>query len=172
MKPGMGRLKGSSFERQVAKMVIGAFAEKGVTKLDCFRSPLSGGHYAASQTDPGDLVISPKLAEYFPFSIECKSYAKLDWALLFNCPPTSHWTKWMAQCMKAAGKKPALVVFKGNRTPVFAMYPYKTMAGFFPDVSISHLQYIKTKVCRTSVRIVLFSDLLTLLVEASDCGCS
>ena len=172
MRQGGGRAKGSAFERQVAKDVIQAFAKYGITVKDAYRTPLSGGHFAASRTDPGDLVISPKLAEYFPFSVECKSCAKLDWALLFNCPPTSHWTKWMAQCMKAAGSKPALVVFKGNRTPIFAMYAYKSMADFFPDISISHLQYIKTKVCRTSVRIVLFSDLLTLLVEASDCGCS
>ena len=171
MKQGGGRAKGSSFERQVAKDVIQAFAKYGVTVKDCYRTPLSGGHFAASRTDPGDLVISPKLAEYFPFSIECKSYAKLDWSLLFNCPPTSHWAKWLGQSMKAAGAKPALVVFKGNRTPVFAMYPYKTMADFFPDISILRLQYIKTKVCRTSVRIVLFSDLLKVLA-AEDCGCS
>ena len=121
MKKGGGRNKGSAFERKVAHMVIRHFC---VSPKDCYRTPLSGGHFAASKTDPGDLVLSPKLVKKFPVSVECKSYRTLDWPkLLFPEINQGHWGKWWKQCVKASsGTRHPVLVFQQNRSNIFCLY--------------------------------------------------
>lgn len=121
MKPGMGRLKGSNFERKVAGMVVQAFAQHGITKADCYRTPSSGGHRFAKQQDPGDLVLSPVLKNMFNFSVECKKYRKLDWHLLFSSVNKGHWDSWWTQSVKASNGSQPMVVFSANRSQAFAM---------------------------------------------------
>lgn len=130
MKPGMGRLKGSIFERKVAGMVVATFKDYGITSKDCYRTPLSGGHQYASKTDPGDLVISPKLRKLFNFHVECKSYAsiRLDsflypvkaWKKSWKC------SKWLAQIDAAkVGTLTPLLVFKENHGEILAAFPVR-----------------------------------------------
>ena len=142
MKLGGGSAKGKAFERHVAHMIIDAFASFGITKQDCYRTPLSGGHFAASKEEPSDLVLSPKLRKLFPYVIECKSYRKLDWHKLLVPGPKGHWQEWWDQVNKAAEggahdariagifSKP-LLVFRQNRSPVFAMLRWRE--GSFPN---------------------------------------
>ena len=125
MKKGInGRTKGSGFERHVAGLIIDAFKEYGIQKEDCYRTPLSGGHRFAAKSDPGDLLMTPKLQALFPFVVECKFYKKLNWVDLMNpVGLKSQFGTWWAQATKAAHElsKPPLLVFKGNRTDVYCM---------------------------------------------------
>lgn len=129
MRKGGGRAKGNGFERKIARMIVATFADKGITKTDCYRTPLSGGHRQAREKDPGDLVISEKLLKYFPFSCECKFYKKIYLPALWM--PQKKWLKawyfgqWLKQtCAACTGEdRHPLLVFKGNNTPEFAILP-------------------------------------------------
>lgn len=128
MRKGGGRSKGNSFERKVAAMVVSTFADKGITKEDCYRTPLSGGHRYAKGKDPGDLVISKKLEKYFPFATECKSYKSIYLPALWL--PSKSWKKawkfkqWLKQtCAACTEDRHPLLIFKGNGTPEFAVLP-------------------------------------------------
>lgn len=127
MKAGGGRIKGSVFERKVAGLIVEAFSEFGICKTDCYRTPLSGGHFAASKKDPGDILMSPKLQKLFPFVIECKSYKKLQWdrMILSHQGVRGIMVKWWKQARKAALKTGGLpmVVFKQNNGLIWAMVP-------------------------------------------------
>ncbi len=123
------------FERDVAKAVVKTFADHGITNKDCFRTPQSGGHLYARQTDPGDLVISSKLRKLFPCHVECKAWAsiRMDQFLV----PVSQWKKswncrkWLAQMDEAAvdGLIP-LLVFKENNGATLAAFPVDVHYGF------------------------------------------
>ena len=122
-----GRQKGSAFERQVARMIVTTFQDKGITAADCYRTPLSGGHLFASKESPSDLQISPKLRRYFPYAVECKCYNKIKFeALLDPACKGSMFPQWWRQIQKAVKSckeprpKPCLV-FKQNRGEIFAM---------------------------------------------------
>lgn len=83
MRPGGGRAKGNGFEREVARDIVATFRNQGITKEDCYRTPMSGGHRFARREDPGDLVVSPKLRELFPYVVECKRDRRFQlWHLL------------------------------------------------------------------------------------------
>ena len=130
MKPGGGRPKGHGYECKIAKMIVSTFTDYGITEKDCYRTPLSGGHRAASQTDPSDLVISKKLFKLFPFSPECKFYKEVNLHSLWI--PQKKWGKswnvrvWLAQAIKACGRAKnrfPILVFKQNKGPDLAALP-------------------------------------------------
>ena len=138
MKLGGGSAKGKAFERHVAHMIIDDFASFGITKQDCYRTPLSGGHFAASKEEPSDLVLSPKLRKLFPYVIECKSYRKLDWHKLLVPGPKGHWQEWWDQVNKAAeggahDAREPLLVFRQNRSPVFALLRFRNLIRVTPN---------------------------------------
>lgn len=128
-----GRRKGSTFERTVAKLIVDAFAHKGVTNKDCYRTPLSGGHVHASGYDPGDLVMSSKLKKLFgvplgtgkrkPFSVECKHYKKIDLFKLFQEQVTGEIPGWWDQAEFAAAASGAvpLLLMKQNNSQILAV---------------------------------------------------
>lgn len=125
MRAGGGRAKGANFERVVAKAVIRSFARFGITIKDCYRTPMSGGHPAASLTSPGDLVVSARLAKLFPFSVECKRVEALSLDQLFQTGTTTGLLqKFMQQAVRQAGQEwiPLLVV-KKNHGPLLAVLP-------------------------------------------------
>lgn len=164
MKARSRREKGSRFERKVAKLVVTALASKGIVLEDCYRTPNSGGHMRASKHDPGDLVVSPRLRRYFPFSVECKCYKSLDWHKLFEKDSKrNHWAKWWKQACVAASFDSALtplLVFKENRGSAFAMLPAvwkdKGVTPKFRPVLITRVNGIR-------VRVVRFDALLRIL---------
>lgn len=137
MKPGRGRTKGNANENVTAKQIIAAFAEFGIKGTDCYRTPSSGGHRFAKKEDPGDLVISKKLAKIFPFEVECKHYKDIDiYPFLANSKLwKKSWLprKWLAQTVAAAqhrkGRHP-LLVMRMNGQPALAALP-----GLYPLVT-------------------------------------
>ena len=162
MKAGGGRLKGNAFERTVAKMIVAAFEDAGITLDDCYRTPGSGGHPKASKTDPADLVISRKLRKYFNFSVECKFYKDLDWhRLMTTYKNKGHFSVWWDQCVRSAtaakGNSVPLLVFRKNRGETYCMYPVS-----MEDHIVSRIPFpnIRTRVNGQGVRIVLFTKFL------------
>lgn len=124
MKPGRGRNKGNKFERDVSKIVVRAFKQFGITQVDCYRTPSSGGHRYAKHEDPGDLVISRRLRKMFPWHVECKNDKRVD-LQHFYMPFSKHkktWVeqKWLKQAEDAAALKGKgslgrpMLVFKTN----------------------------------------------------------
>ena len=128
MKKGGGRAKGSGFEREVARSVIKTFKKFGIRKADCYRTPLSGGHRAAREKDPGDLVISEKLVKYFPFSVECKAWKRIElfplWLPFKKHKKAWKFKQWIDQACAACTKdRHPLLVFKANNFPVMCALP-------------------------------------------------
>jgi hypothetical protein len=169
MKPGGGRNKGSAFERKVAALVVEAFKDCGITSKDAYRTPLSGGHIHASKTDPGDLVISPRLRKLFPFHCECKAHATVNLAQFLV--PVKAWKKswkcnvWLAQMVAAAEKQEdewliPLLVFKENNGETMAAFPVGIGMGFGAEVFPQRLQFVYRN---TDWIIVRFSKFLRKL---------
>lgn len=170
LRAGGARAKGSSFERSVSKLVVSAFEEFGITPKDCYRTPLSGGHMRASESDPGDLVISPALANYFPVSVECKAYKSVPWLKLIH-PRKKRgiWDKWWKQCCTAAYKQKRLpvLIFKQNNSDVYAMYAYQDLTA----LGVGHIvPNITTRVNGDKVRVIAFAQFLDAIVIAAR-GC-
>lgn len=164
MKLGGGRIKGSTFERKIAGMVVRAFAPFGITKKDCYRTPLSGGHIHAKHCDPGDLVCSPELRVHFSYSVECKKYAKLDWAvLLSDKAKKGHWEAWWKQaCVAAAfSNAPPLLVFSANRSEPFVLSYLKNITDICALKGVR--PYLRTSINGSAVIVFRFSRLLDIL---------
>ena len=119
-----GRNKGSRFERKVAK-VFGDWCG-----IELMRTPQSGG---MSESFPGDIMPKDKLTP-FPLMIECKHQE--GWTmmgLVTEWPDYKCVMKWWKQCVAASidYEHPTipLLVFKKNRTPMFAMIRWKDVVG-------------------------------------------
>ena len=129
MKRASAREKGKGFERAVSSMVVRQFESYGISKIDCYRTPNSGGHPYASKTDPADIQMSAKLQTLFPFSIECKSGYKTDFNLrhFFNKEIKGIELAFLKQTVrsteKAVGiaKTPMLVIKEDNFPPLVAV---------------------------------------------------
>jgi hypothetical protein len=140
VRKGGGHAKGSEFERSIAKQIVKAFRKHGVTRQDCWRSVLSGGHVMSA----GDLVMTPKLEGLFLRCVECKHYRQIDWWHFLVAPERRHkaWkeTQWISQAKAGAVKRriearkqglqyweviaPLLIVKGGNVKTTFAYGPY------------------------------------------------
>jgi hypothetical protein len=160
VKPGNGRLKGNAFERKVSKIIVAAFAHAGITSEHCFRTPGSGGHRYASKRDPGDLVLAPVLFKLFAYSVECKSYRNLDWAkLLTPGKNKGHFSEWWAQCVRAAGTKKPLLIFRQNRSAIFVMHRVRDE----PFGGTYVIPSLRVNVNGEKVRVFTLSRLLQML---------
>lgn len=127
MRRGGGHAKGAGFERRIAKLIVKAFKQHGIKQRECWRSVLSGGHIISY----GDLEMSDRLLDLFPFSVECKFRKKIRWERYLTVPSARHksWEewKWVTQAEEGAAKRTdrnliPLLVLKENRGPIYAMY--------------------------------------------------
>jgi hypothetical protein len=157
MRKGGGRQKGSAFEREIAKQIIEAFAHKGITKEDCYRTPGSGGHRFAKKVDPGDLVFSKRLRKYWEFAVECKFYASISMDLLM-VPNVKEGviSAWWKQAVASAGNHKPLLVFRQNRQQAYALFP--ATADWNGDIR----PMIQTKVNGQEVYVVRFKSFLRM----------
>src|SRR5690606_11936580 len=122
-----GKKKGSRNERMICKMLT------EWSGLDFRRSPQSGG-LRGHVTDytVGDIVCTDRtmLNKVFPYSIECKSYAQIDFSKLIQIPARANRknsTEFMkceidefwAQCLSDAerGQKLPLLIMRYNALP-------------------------------------------------------
>lgn len=117
------RAKGSTFERQIAKLLN---EHLGTTEFS--RTPGSGA-FATTHSLPDHLKIYGDLItpQNFRYCIECKKgYNNINLYSLYN--NSSEFWKFINQCQKDADKcgKLPLVIFKQDRQPTLAILPYDT----------------------------------------------
>lgn len=129
----MQREKGNAFERLIAKEVIKAFEPLGMTKKDCYRTPMSGGHPSAQR---GDLVISERLRPYFRFTIECKHQRDWNPGVMVASRLRAKERGWINQAQRAAKVEECLpiLVTSGNGTGIFVSGPHVEMIREFPEL--------------------------------------
>ena len=170
MKKGGGRGKGNGFERDTAKTVVKAFKHFHISGKDCYRTPSSGGHKYAKQSDPGDLVISKKLRELFPFVCECKSYNRVDLFKLYtpleDHPKSSQFKQWLAQaCAACNGSKKMypMLIFKQNSSLVLCAIP--AIYPLVANMSRRNYTRLKMKYRDEDWYVVRFDQLLKQLVR-------
>lgn len=122
--PVNGRRKGNSFENKVAKLILDAATRAGlqVSRKDCYRTPLSGGHPFG---DTGDLIFEGALREVFRFTVECKHYKNWHPGRIFRIGERER--GWLAQSVTAAKRskdpRQPLLVMAGNFIPPCAASP-------------------------------------------------
>jgi len=114
--------KGSTFERLVAACILKA-AGKQFTKKDCYRTPMSGGHPYAGESD---LIISKKLREYFPFVVECKH--RKTWTESHVFKMTGDMKEFITQVLTAASKD------KFSRAPLLIVRGHGSTYAMSPDL--------------------------------------
>jgi hypothetical protein len=108
-----GKAKGGQYERDVATMIVAAFADRGISKDDCFRTPRG--------SKEGDLKCGSALAKMFPFTIEVKFYASVPYYHMLHkfekMQDSWPWKKWWLQLEEEVKltKKPGILVFRENR---------------------------------------------------------
>ena len=142
MRKGGGKGKGSAFERTVAKLIVKAFRRHGIEQRECWRSVLSGGHLISC----GDLAMSDRLLELFPYAVECKFRRRVRWErfLLGYKYRRKAWEemKWIEQAEEGASKRKGLfpiLVVKENRGPIYVLHEFddgpimETFAGFLRE---------------------------------------
>lgn len=139
----MGRRKGSGFERDVAALILKHAGNK-FSKKDCYRTPLSGGHRFARETDPGDLMMSPALTKRFRFTVECKRYKEIRYEHFISPIPASSWQEfaWLKQAIDATTTgHSTMLVMQANRGEIFCVIPYDIWDDFDTSANWSEFVY-------------------------------
>lgn len=143
MKPGGGRMKGATFEREVAGLLFDELGIKFKREIEQYR-----------QADLGDLVPCDGT---FPFTIECKRYA--DGYLAKDA-----WWDQACAAAKAANLIPSLV-YRFDRRPIVCRIPIQA----FVLMSGSELDYgwAETADVTFSAYCMVSRELLALAAESA-----
>jgi Holliday junction resolvase len=143
------RAKGSTFERQIAKILNDRL---GTTEFS--RTPGSGA-FATTHSLPDHLKIYGDLItpQNFKYCLECKKgYNNQNLYSLYN--HSSEFWKFIDQCQKDSEKcvKTPMVIFKQDRQPTLAIIP--------SHVVVESNNYIEIHKEGVYYRIYMFDDLL------------
>ncbi len=143
------RAKGSTFERQIAKILNDRL---GTTEFS--RTPGSGA-FATTHSLPDHLKIYGDLItpQNFKYCLECKKgYNNQNLYSLYN--HSSDFWKFIDQCQKDSEKcgKTPMVIFKQDRQPTLAIIP--------SHVVVESNNYIEIHKEGVYYRIYMFDDLL------------
>ena len=143
------RAKGSTFERQIAKILNDRL---GTTEFS--RTPGSGA-FATTHTLPDHLKIYGDLItpQNFKYCLECKKgYNNQNLYSLYN--HSSDFWKFIEQCQKDSEKcgKIPMVIFKQDRQPTLAIIP--------SNVVVESNNYIEIHKESQYYRVYMFDDLL------------
>ena len=122
MTPKGSKNKGSSFEREVSKLLDTWWK---VPKGTFYRSKLSGG-----SNEPGDItprLVGDNSSLWWPFAVECKHHKDLKFLQLFESlkykdgPLILQWWKQITDDVKDTNKW-RLLIFRGNNTPILVPF--------------------------------------------------
>lgn len=146
------RAKGSSFERQIAKLLNDRL---GTTEFS--RTPGSGA-FATTHSLPDHLKIYGDLItpQNFRYCIECKKgYNNQNLYSLFN--KSSEFWKFIEQCQKDSDKcdKLPMVIFKQDRQPTLLIIPHHVELG-----QIQYYIQIENIDTQSKYRVYLFEEVL------------
>lgn len=131
------KLKGSVFERLVAKKIIAAanvalewLKQPAFGRKDCYRTPLSGGHEFAGESD---LIISPELERHFSFCVECKHRKNFRLDHVFDLVKdfVGYHEQVLDACKREGFRRNPMVVIRGNGGRVYAAAPENSVTPFF-----------------------------------------
>ena len=140
------KLKGTAFESKIVKTLSEALGK------EFKRMPLSGSiSYLKSD------IWLPSDTAAWPFSVECKHYAELEFNNFLTAKSTDILQFWEQVTKDAAtmNKKP-LLIFRWNRSKDFAAYD---------DFSIECQSYMEIKSFGHNFRIALLTDWLAAYKE-------
>lgn len=146
------RAKGSTFERQIAKILNDRL---GTTEFS--RTPGSGA-FATTHSLPDHLKIYGDLItpQNFRYCIECKKgYNNQNLYSLFN--KSSEFWKFIEQCQKDSEKcgKLPMVIFKQDRQPTLAIIPhYVRMSKDYPNIQVEDIETLN------KYKVYLFDEIL------------
>lgn len=135
MKPGGGKSKGSTFERDIAK-TLNNWLNPRAREIDLWRSPSSGGMYTqnkkASNTS-GDIVALTKRGKTLTDHMhwECKRYKKIDWSAIFDPKRKGVWGKIVNKTLgECPQNKVPMFVLKENGKPAFIVFQISHVGEF------------------------------------------
>jgi len=143
-----GKIKGSAYEAKIALLLSKEFGK------EFRRVPLSG----AIDYLKGDIWM-PHDTAWFPYCIECKHYAAIEWNNLLTSKTTDMYSFW-AQTVREAGvmhKKP-LLIFRWNRS--------KDFVAFSDEIIVDN--YIEIKSFGHQFKIALLSEWLTAIKKQTN----
>ena len=114
------REKGAEYERKIARAFRDALK---LERHQCYRTPMSGGHAAASKTAPGDLQFDPAVDAALLISVECKNQAIARLSHLHSGRGGKYWDDWLVQaCRAATDNRLPILVARVDRID-FAIWP-------------------------------------------------
>ena len=146
------RAKGSTFERQIAKIL-----NDRLNTTEFSRTPGSGA-FATTHTLPDHLKIYGDLItpQNFRYCIECKKgYNNQNLYSLFN--KSSEFWKFIKQCQKDSNKcsKLPMTIFKQDRQPTLLIIPhYVRMSRDYPSIQIEDIETLN------KYKVYMFDDIL------------
>ena len=143
-----GKIKGSAYEAKIALLLSKEFGK------EFRRVPLSG----AIDYLKGDIWM-PHDTAWFPYCIECKHYASIEWNNLLTSKTTDMYSFW-AQTVREAEvmhKKP-LLIFRWNRS--------KDFVAFSDEIVVDN--YVEIKSFGHQFKIALLSEWLTAIKKQTN----
>jgi hypothetical protein len=125
------KIKGSAYEAKIVKILTEQF------NIEFKRMPLSG----AIEYLKGD-IWTPKDTAAWPWCIECKHYADLEWNNLLTAKSTDILQFWRQTIREAEimNKKP-LLIFRWNRSKDFVAYNDDIAVSSYVEVKSFDLQF-------------------------------
>lgn len=149
-----GRIKGSSFERKIAKIF------QKWTGYEFRRTPQSGGWSHNNADTSGDLICMEKGID-FPLHIECKNTESwnLQAILSNNCQPFYDWYKQVDKACPA-NKKP-IIIFSKAYSPEYVTFYKHDFFHAYKIIQLTGTNHIYLKHEADNGRIIiLLSDFL------------
>jgi hypothetical protein len=143
-----GKIKGSAYEAKIALLLSKEFGK------EFRRVPLSG----AIDYLKGDIWM-PHDTAWFPYCIECKHYASIEWNNLLTSKTTDMYSFW-AKTVREAGvmRKKPLLIFRWNRS--------KDFVAFSDEIIVDN--YIEIKSFGHQFKIALLSEWLTAIKKQTN----
>ena len=106
------KIKGSAYEAKITKLLTEVFGK------EFRRVPLSG----SLEWLKGDIFV-PTDTAWFPYTIECKHYAEIDWSNLLTAKTSDLHNFWkQTQREAAVMKRKPLLIFRWNRSKDYVAY--------------------------------------------------
>lgn len=134
------KTKGSAYEAKITKLLTEEFGK------EFRRVPLSG----SLEWLKGDIFV-PTDTAWFPYTIECKHYAEIDWSNLLTAKTSDLHNFWKQTVREAeVMKRKPLLIFRWNRS--------KDYVAYNDDIKVA--DYVEISAFDNKFKISLLSDWL------------
>lgn len=142
------KIKGSAYEAKITKLLTDEF------KKEFRRVPLSG----SLEWLKGDIFV-PTDTAWFPYTIECKHYATIDWSNLLTAKTSDLHNFWKQTTREAeVMKRKPLLIFRWNRS--------KDYVAFNDDIIVDN--YVEIQSFGNNFKICLLDEWLVAIKNQTD----